>query len=357
MLTRTMDADANGNIVTEVVIVYTDIAEPTATPFADVADQAFDANPATENGTDYQSLNIAAANIGMVKAGDFAAPAGTVGTTTLSFQQAVPDDTNTADVDESRDAAEIAGTFNGAMGTYKCAAAAACTVTVDTKGVVSAVSNDNDWIFTPDAGATSDVADANYLYYGAWLQRTTNAGGTDTYNEVETFAGAVGHTDSGSVNAVSGIAEYEGGAAGVYVHKTFAQDGTSQATSGHFSADASLTAYFSGGATPAEKADTLVGTIDNFVLSGGEDQDWSVALQSDSDPNTDGIQGSDTGTHVGTARGNVMSEAGSFSATYHGSVVGVGTPPVVPQPAAVTGEFNSVFSNGSVAGAFGANKK
>ena len=108
--------------------------------------------------------------------------------------------------------------------------------------------------------ATSDVADANYLYYGAWLQRTANAGGTDTYNEVETFAGAVGHTDSGSVTDVSGIAEYEGGAAGVYVHKTFAQDGTSEATSGHFSADASLTAYFSGGATPAEKADTLVGT-------------------------------------------------------------------------------------------------
>ena len=53
-----------------------------------------------------------------------------------------------------------------------------------------------------------------------------------------------------------------------------------------------------------------------------------------------------------------MSEAGSFSATYHGSVDGVSSPPVVtPQPAAVTGEFNSVFSNGSVAGAFGANKK
>ena len=59
-----MEADANGNIVTEVVIVYTDIAEPTATPFADVAGQAFDANPATENGTDYQSLNIVAGNLG-----------------------------------------------------------------------------------------------------------------------------------------------------------------------------------------------------------------------------------------------------------------------------------------------------
>ena len=63
------------------------------------------------------------------------------------------------------------------------------------------------------------------------------------------------------------------------LHKTFETDGTSEGTSGHFSADASLTAYFSGGATPAEKADTLTGTIDNFVLSGGEDQTWTVTLQ------------------------------------------------------------------------------
>ena len=46
------------------------------------------------------------------------------------------------------------------------------------------------WIFTPDKGATSDVADADYLHYGFWLMRTTDADGAITYNEVETFAGS-----------------------------------------------------------------------------------------------------------------------------------------------------------------------
>ena len=46
------------------------------------------------------------------------------------------------------------------------------------------------WVFTPDAGATSDVADADYLHYGFWLKRTTDEDGVLTYNEVETFAGS-----------------------------------------------------------------------------------------------------------------------------------------------------------------------
>ena len=77
------------------------------------------------------------------------------------------------------------------MGTYKCnGAGASCTVTVDSaKGVMTAITDG--WIFTPDAGATSDVADADYLHYGFWLMRTTKDGAT-TYNEVETFAEATG---------------------------------------------------------------------------------------------------------------------------------------------------------------------
>ena len=39
-------------------------------------------------------------------------------------------------------------------------------------------------------GATSDVADADYLHYGFWLKKTTTQDGATTYNEVETFAGA-----------------------------------------------------------------------------------------------------------------------------------------------------------------------
>ena len=68
------------------------------------------------------ALNIGADELANVKASAFVAPAGTVGTTILSFQQAVADNEGTMDVDEAIAAAEIMGTFNGAMGTYKCAA-------------------------------------------------------------------------------------------------------------------------------------------------------------------------------------------------------------------------------------------
>ena len=84
--------------------------------------------------------------------------------TTLSFQHAVADQAGTTDVDESRAAAEIMGTYEGGMGTYKCNAAAACTVTVNTMGEVSDVSNADDWIFIPAAGSSADVADTDYLH-------------------------------------------------------------------------------------------------------------------------------------------------------------------------------------------------
>ena len=47
---------------------------------------------------------------------------------------------------------------------------------------------------------------------------------------------------------VSGTATYDGDAAGVYVHETKKEDGTlDTATSGRFTADVALKAYFDGG--------------------------------------------------------------------------------------------------------------
>ena len=102
----------------------------------------------------------------------------------------------------------------------------------------------DDWIFTPDAGATSDVPDTDYLQYGFWLKRTTDAMGAVTYDEVETFAGS-SVAASGDVGSVTGSATYSGSTAGVYVRNVYNPDGTiDRATSGHFAADASLTATF-----------------------------------------------------------------------------------------------------------------
>ena len=93
---------------------------------------------------------------------------------------------------------------------------------VNDKGMLTAASDG--WIFTPATGATSDVADANYLQYGFWLERTTDEDGATTYNEVETFAEAKGHPETGdpdtgvSILPMSKVAAtYEGDSVGVYV--------------------------------------------------------------------------------------------------------------------------------------------
>ena len=56
----TMDADINGNVVEEVVVVRTDIDAPMATPFAEVDDQALNTNP---DGGVNQSLTINTNNV------------------------------------------------------------------------------------------------------------------------------------------------------------------------------------------------------------------------------------------------------------------------------------------------------
>ena len=166
-----------------------------------------------------------------------------------------------------------------------------------------------------------------------------------TYNEVQTFAGS-SIPPSGRVDAVTGSATYEGGATGVYVHSVSNSDGTrASATSDHFTADAMLKAYFGGTSIAADMQNTVTGTIDNFELSGEEENAWAVNLEGEID--------TDDGTASGDATGG--GTPGTFSATFHGSVEAVDT--VVPQPSSVVGEFDANFSNGTVAGGFGARKK
>ena len=92
---------------------------------------------------------------------------------------------------------ETAGTYNGAMGTYKCNADHRLHGDARRQGCKITAMSDG-WIFTPAEGATSDVADADYLHYGFWLMRTTDADGATTYNEVETFAEATGIPATGN---------------------------------------------------------------------------------------------------------------------------------------------------------------
>ena len=356
MHVRTMEADPDGNVVTEVVIVATDIQAPVATAFAKVAEQGLDVRQDrdmsdADNPNDALTIAAGDADVNLPKIMAARFTAGTEATLMFPI--------NDAETNDKDEAFETAGTYNGAMGTYRCNALdAKCTVDINAMGKISGIGPG--WIFTPAKGATSDVPDADYLNYGFWLQKTADADGAVTYDEVETFAGSSLAEPSGSVANVDGSATYEGGATGVYVHSEVNSDGSRVATTaGQFAADASLTATF--GQVDVSDTDmrgtiapnllyTVTGSISNFALEHGEANTWAVNLQA----KIDGVGGSEVGTASGSANGGGM--AGTFTATFYGSTVETGTPPINPQPSSVVGEFNANFSNGSAVGAFGARK-
>ena len=105
------------------------------------------------------------------------------------------------------------------------------------------------------------MADADYLHYGFWLQKTTDEDGVLTYNEVETFAArrtGFPETDGSDLGNVVGSATYGGGAVGVYVKNVLDdQANITSATSGHFSADVELRANFGGGNVAANDQFTI----------------------------------------------------------------------------------------------------
>ena len=362
MHVRTMKANDDGEVMEEVVVVATDIEAPEATAFAKVAGQALDARDldadvdADGNGTatdDYTALAVVNTEAvrKLVMSAAFPAASDMGATVTHTFQPLAADgDPDTAG-NQPRKAAEVMGSYNGAMGTYRCDTGqdgANCTVMVNAKGELTGISTG--WVFTPDEDATSDVPDADYLHYGFWLKKTTDADGAVTYNEVETFAGSSVAASVGTdIDAVEGMASYEGGAAGVYVRNVYTSGGGSieSRTSGHFTADASLMVYFGGNDVAVNKHNTVTGTIDNFALSGGEANDWSVALK--------GTRATSANTITGTADGGVG--AGNFSGMFYGptEITESTTDPATARdkPHTVAGEFNAGFSNGIVAGGFG----
>ena len=383
MHVRAMAADDDGNVVEEVVIVSTDIKPPKATPFAMVAGQALDTRDLDTNEdangdgdaiNDYTALIVPDDELdvpGLVMAGAFTSSGRTMAT--LSFTFAQDDSDDDAPGRQSVKAFETAGTYNGAMGTYRCNGDAVCTVTVDADNMLTDVSPG--WIFTPNTGATSNVDDTDYLTYGFWLQRTTDEDGVLTYDEVETFAMATGilETADDNLSGVVGAATYSGGAVGVYVKNVLDdQAAVVSATSGHFSADAELNASFGGGGVAANDQFTIGGTITDFALQHGEENDWTVKLDlADFGGRAEGADPGESppgdaghmNTFSGDATGDNTAVDGSWNGSFWGSSEPVDhdmdetTDNISPQPVAVIGEFNANFRDGTTAGAFGANKE
>ena len=175
MHVRTMEADEdNGDVVEEVVIVSTDIEAPKATAFAKVDGQTLDvdldlAMDADNDGTASNDFTALAVDedmmpvLALVKSDAFSASTAAV----LTFARAQADADDDTPGTQPIAAFTTAGTYNGAMGTYMCNATGDdCTVTLDAKGMITAMTDG--WIFTPNTGATSDVPDSDYLHYGVW---------------------------------------------------------------------------------------------------------------------------------------------------------------------------------------------
>ena len=264
-------------------------------------------------------------------------------TGTLEYEA---DDLST-DEDE---AFETAGTYNDALGTYRCNAMDQCTVTL-AEGKISDISKG--WIFTPNEGAQSLQPDYDYLHYGVWMKKTTTMDGKTAYNEIAAFSGAsMDLSDADELADVEGSAVYEGAATGVYTMNTYTPHGTiAHATSGDFTADVSLTAYFGGDDTPASIHNTITGTIDRFMLSDAHTPGWSATLQGARNGNMF------SGT-IDTDR-NKSYDNGMFSGAYHGATpMNEATASTTDRlaPGVLAGEFNASFSNGETLGGFGARK-
>ena len=328
MLTRD-----NSGTSREIIVLHTDIDAPTATPFSKA--YPFNANDDPDRtGNNFRSLTVisdsatdpnhlAHVDLGVTTPDEGA-------TATKTFAQ---DNAATATVNEGMHR----GRFDGAMGTYLCSAAD-CGVTVNDKGEVIAMPGA--WTFTPDSGAMVDVADADYMYYGFWLDTTLKDGAVSSYDAVQTFAGSSLPNATGTLDDVTGTAEYSGGAAGVYVHNTVNPDSSVDVkTSGRFTADVSLNVAFD--ATTTRIANSITGSISNFQLQHGESQNWNVAV-------TAGID-STFGLENGAASG-MKGNNGSLSGQFHAPA----TRDAADAPEVLVGEFNATFVNGSAAGAFGA---
>ena len=397
MLVREMEADDDGNVVEEVVIVRTDIAAPKPVDFAKFEGRAatgmatmpqmlnVDLDPdmdADSDGTATNDLTALSVDVSgsddedaavykLVMSGSFPTAGGGSSTATHTFLPAVADaDTDTLG-NQPREAAMVDGTYNGSDGMYRCNGTDDCTVTVNDKGAVIGMTDD--WVFIPDDDVTTDQRDYEYLSYGFWLKKATDSDGVLTYNEVETFATAHGMDPSNAtgIGVVTGSATYDGDAVGVYVKNVLdGQANILSATSGHFKADVELTANFGGGNVADNNKFAIGGTMDNFALQHGETNDWAVSLGLADFSGRTGMgpgkeeAGSDfKNVFNGTATGDSTSAAGSWNGAFYGEAGQLNhdnnadTPDVNTAPGAVVGEFNANFTDGTVAGGYGANKK
>ena len=339
----------------EYVAVYTDIAAPTPIPFFDIPTNGgrYTAVEASDGIAAYSILSVyvdqadeAPPNVPLSLWGgnpSVLEPAPT-GIHTITFK----DDATTKDIDEDA----FKGTYDGAAGEFECTHDTMCTLTINAGGTVTAATGG--WTFAPVKGETVDELDADYLWFGYWLQTAANDDGTSTYSFQSDSGGSMPYATT-HLPAVMGSAKYVGAAGGMYMQKNVNPDGsfdpaTGVAESGKFTATATLNANFRGTIVAEADHDTISGVISDF-MDGERDLGWTATLME-----VDFTADIDAGTSKfsGLTEGNDSKlDHGVWTGAFYDNAVS--DPPVDNnQPFGVAGEFNAHFTNGHAHGAYGA---
>ena len=318
---------ATAGTTTDHAVVYTNQDSGEQVPFADKWGDATDgvANILDSNGNILQE-NLNAARAKYVDGADFASGSGGKNHTK-----------------NENDNVSIAGTFDGASGTYTCdqSSTTRCRSQVDGDGGIILTGG---WSFMPANGVMVQTRlSGNYVAYGWWSRETSD--------DVDVFAFQqdIG-TDANvtSTTTVTGTATYSGGAAGKYaIYNPLDAD---DSDAGAFTAAAKLTAEF--GKNDVEG--TVSGELTNFMAD-GTSKDWTVTLKGSGD--SDGaalasgvISGGETVWSIG---GTEADAGGSWSGNFYNAADAAN---VGDAPANAAGVFTSNYGDGvgRMSGAFGA---
>ena len=319
----TMLTDTNADDESSTVVVYSDIVAPKPVPF--------DEEYTLVNG----NLVILPAHGSKIKASAF------MHTGRMNHDP---------DPDSDADIAMIRGTFNGASGEYRCTAATptSCASHDAGDGAVR-LDGTGTWVFDPDSGAMAMMADPSYAYFGWWLNKGTAAGvEAGVFHGVTDGDGneallAVPATDA--FTALGGEATYTGAAAGKYA----INPGLSDASGGHWTADATLTADFG---AEDDALGMISGMVDQF-MAGGQTMDWSVKL-GETDLTATGTFDSSTGDD--STGDDVVWTIGGVAGAEDGSWMGgLRAEGDDNRPTVATGMFTATHGAvGHMLGAFGA---
>ncbi len=261
------------------------------------------------------------------------------------------------------DEVEIRGTYQGARGKYTCSDASCAAAVVPGGGIDLA----GQWHFVHDSGATTSKPDSNYLFFGWWLNKDKD----DMPTAASAFTGVRGTAPAAltGVNAIPGPgATYSGHAAGKFA----ISDPIDGGDAGHFTADANLTAKFSGAGAG------ITGKIDNFMAN-DKLVPWSVALNNRTFASGASLADPTPGNNIGGAGAitspdnttvtpnandsmttvwSIDGKSAAASGTWNGQMYDEAPTDGSNVPTTVLGRFQSHFgSTHTMVGAFGATKK